>query len=42
VPFLAVGHWYIRFEQTTDEEVVRLLRRRQAEMRGGEAKRSPT
>lgn len=26
-PFLAVGHWYAEFEQTTDEEVIDLLRR---------------
>lgn len=28
VQFLAVGHWYRNFEQTTDEEVVELLNRR--------------
>lgn len=27
-PFLAVGHWYVQFEQTTDEEVTELLQRR--------------
>jgi putative phosphoribosyl transferase len=27
-PFLAVGHWYRNFEQTTDEEVVGLLKKR--------------
>jgi predicted phosphoribosyltransferase len=25
-PFLAVGEWYARFDQTSDDEVVRLLR----------------
>jgi len=37
VPFLAVGHWYARFEQTTDEEVVSLLSRRRAEMRASQS-----
>ena len=27
-PFLAVGHWYHNFEQTTDEEVIGLLKKR--------------
>jgi predicted phosphoribosyltransferase len=27
-PFLAVGHWYRYFEQTTDEEVISLLNER--------------
>jgi putative phosphoribosyl transferase len=27
-PFLAVGHWYVVFEQTTDEEVLELLGKR--------------
>lgn len=28
IPFLAVGHWYVEFGQTTDEEVVSLLKLR--------------
>jgi len=32
-PFLAVGNWYADFGQVTDEEVVELLRRRDAELK---------
>lgn len=31
-PFLAVGHWYRIFDQTTDEAVKNLLQRRSAEL----------
>ena len=33
--FYAVGQFYENFAQTTDEEVVALLRRREAELKGG-------
>jgi predicted phosphoribosyltransferase len=33
-PFLAVGHWYVEFGQTTDEEVIELLRKRRSELSG--------
>jgi predicted phosphoribosyltransferase len=32
-PFLAVGQWYVRFDQTTDEEVIALLGKRRSEQR---------
>jgi predicted phosphoribosyltransferase len=31
-PFLAVGYWYSQFDQTTDNEVVSLLKRRKADL----------
>jgi putative phosphoribosyl transferase len=33
-PFYAIGEFYEDFEQTTDEEVIRLLERRRRELRG--------
>ena len=33
-PFIAVGHWYEEFMQTTDGEVISLLRRRKVEIEG--------
>jgi predicted phosphoribosyltransferase len=39
-PFQAVGLWYLRFDQTTDEEVIELLR--QQAPRGAETHSSPS
>jgi predicted phosphoribosyltransferase len=33
-PFLAVGHWYGNFDQTTDEEVIELLQKHRAHATG--------
>jgi putative phosphoribosyl transferase len=36
-PFLAVGHWYRDFGQTSDAEVVSLLEKRRQEMQASAA-----